>query len=1128
MVKFYMSNRTDMDDVLSEKDIICSEQERLSDNQYRNYGRGRGLRDKRERSYNNGERGYNKGKQEGIRIRSVTPRENDIWSIPNFLLPSLQQHPWVRYILVRDGSWVFPVAYSSNPERFDFRKISWDKLLTALLLNPPFSIWEECALYFLDIAMKTGKFFLVIAPDQAKYEWHRRWFENEHKLKYTRIDLETPLAFQQGVEGIPRSTAPHQTSIFILGLEGEPVRMRNNASGYVYPNEQWLRNLCFRNNLKIRTSDFPFDFPARLQALKLAQDFRETEGLPEALKNFVPPELPSIQVSTSDEIDSVWSRDRDYNLPLHFKMGSTPVSREQRKERRVIRSLGQQLMLTPELKKHQKYWKEPIPQMCRICRKRGHPPNKCPKRVLREDECIFSHAYEQWLFRYITYKHKPYTPLRRPANMGLVTWFQREMARIQRDARHFQESFVHWVQSETGNYQFEWTEHPTFSFSELANAVHFWAAIGTPKYVLQRYVNGFRMEMTDEDISFEISNPLPPEKEKELFELHTKPYIESRKACIVPDWYPQVILSRFLVEEPDKKRPILDASPLTSLTVSTPFALPPPRSHESVMPQGFIFSIDGKSCFCNIPIRVQDRRFLCWRDRHINRMVAANHACFGVANGPEYADTFMGCIRNWLVLAIMAALWIDDMMFIFDKLDMTSDQCYYMLKMVLTVFKWLRVRLNKKCIIMPLREITFTGLRINTWHTRVLVGVEKLAVIGALVHQLGSQRMTTVKTLDTLYGKILWVVGKEGLTSKAHTLHYDLVEHKRRVKREYPDLSEKRIDKLLKKLEVPVPTYLDLMFSQVLARVEKDNYTLHNLDPTKWFIVCDVGDDAAGGFAYTATKTTQRRMYELPEKLKPKYDDNDSKETSSGTRELWGLMKLFQEQLRHLIDVKIYIRVDNMSVVKWVREKNPEYHMKKCPLRKMLIAAYDDFIFQRNLTVLIDHHPREQPAAQFADFLSKFKSHYEDWASNRLPLLKRRGASIMTHLGPKSFTLNSKRFGQGNWAVFNQNLQIPWEIIQEAIPRMKPIEDLLMKTPIITIPYGLRRQQPYREILRNLIRYKYTGWIVLPGFPRALNQALKLFTTYKIMKPRVHFNPPALGPQTTKYYAFFMRKGLCW
>ena len=125
----------------------------------------RGERRDRDRSYNNRRR-------DGAPIRTVTsPQENDIWTIPNLLLPSLQQHPWVRYLLVRDGSWVFP----------------------GLLLNPPFSIWEECALYFLDIAERTGRFFLVIAPDQEKYEWHERWYKERHGMNFTRIDLQTPL-----------------------------------------------------------------------------------------------------------------------------------------------------------------------------------------------------------------------------------------------------------------------------------------------------------------------------------------------------------------------------------------------------------------------------------------------------------------------------------------------------------------------------------------------------------------------------------------------------------------------------------------------------------------------------------------------------------------------------------------------------------------------------------------------------------------------------------------------------------------------------------------------------------------------------------------------------------------------
>ena len=402
----------------------------------------------------------------------------------------------------------------------------------------------------------------MVAPNQPKYKrWYNKWF-NTHSDDYCRLDLQTPLAFQQGVVGKPSGVAPHTTSLFFLGLKGPNASVHNHASGYVYPNIDWLRKISFAN--KINVPDYSFcesRIVKRLQALELAEKFRETNNVPDELLSFVPPPLPKIKVSTTDMHDSIWSSDRRIHLASHFARGSVLSSRQSRKLRRTVRTLGQQLDVFPKLPKGSKHWMQPIPKICSICQKKGHPPNKCTRRILREDECIFSTKYEQWLFRYVTNIHQPYHPVQRPANMGLIPWFEKEMSRISKDALHFRTNFVTWVRKQTKSQDFSWSEHPTFSFSEIANAVDYWAALGTSKYILQRFINGFRVELTNTEVSFEVRNDLPEEKNKELFELHTKPFLEQRKACVVPDWYPQVVLSRFLVEEPTKKRPILDGSP---------------------------------------------------------------------------------------------------------------------------------------------------------------------------------------------------------------------------------------------------------------------------------------------------------------------------------------------------------------------------------------------------------------------------------------------------------------------------------------------------------------------------------------------------------------------------------------
>ena len=760
--------------------------------------------------------------------------------------------------------------FMSDPDKYDVYRIAATAFVSGLLVNPPFSRWEEFAEYFLNICLERGIYMLVIAPNQPLYNsWYTKWFTNTENRPYCRIDLETPLAFQKGTRGQPAHLTPHTTSIFLLGLRGQNITLKNNSSGFIYPNVPWLRKIQMTNSLP-ETPYYAssFHIKDRLAVLQTAEDFRKTEDMPQELIEFEPPPLPVISSSTPEALDSIFSAFKRWNLPDWFSRGCHYTSRQQRKARRAIRTLGEQLEIFPKLPKGQKYWPDPssVPPMCPVCFKTGHPATMCTKRILREDECIFASSYEKLLFHYITYIHVPYHPVRRPANESIIVWMEHEMTRIQRDAKHFRHSFVDWARSHTGNKFFQWKEAPTYNFSEVANAIDFWAAIAAPKFLLQRFINGFRAELTLPEICFEVKNRNSPEQIEELYELHTKPYLEDRKICFVPDWYPQVVFSRFLVEEPSKKRPILDCSPLTAFTLCSHFELPPARSHQHYMPRGYLFGIDAKGCFCNCVIRAQDRRYLCFFDEHTQRYCAYLHAAFGFAAGPEYADSTMSPIRNWMRHGFAAALWIDDMSFIWDKLDISSSELSYMLTMLLQLFSWIRIRLNKKCILVPRMELPFTGINMNALHCKVFVKVKKLREAWELIELILSSDSVKLVTLKRLLGKFHWCVGP-ARPRTLNTLQADINEHTRNLSRVYPiPMTSGNMSKILR-TALKIPPYLRQLMHEVLRFIETRQFALSQPNPTSWYLVTDTGDRAAGGFGYTMATTTERFEFPLPRHL---------------------------------------------------------------------------------------------------------------------------------------------------------------------------------------------------------------------------------------------------------------------
>ena len=1057
--------------------------------------------------------------------KDVTLRYNDIWTVPNLLLPSLQSQPWVRFLRIIDGSHIFPKYFYKDPLKYDVFSKHPELFAQGLLLNPPFSLWDKCAEFFLDIALKHDTWFVLIAPNQPKYSsWYNKWYQNEANRKYCRLDLQNPLAFQQGPNCERSGLSPSTTSLFFVGLKGPNAMVNNHSSGYIYPNISWLRQVAFDNQLDVIDNCLsPRQIKQRLNALHLAEKFRENEQIPDELLNFKPPPLPQIDISTSEEHDSIYSAMKSVHLAPHFVKGSKFTSRQQRRERRTVRTLGEQLRLYPKGPKGFKRWMTDIPPVCSICQKKGHPPHKCTKRLLREDECIFSSKYEHWLFRYVTSIHKPYHPLQRPANMGLMLWFESEMTRIHRDAAHFRKNFVQWVRKQTGNHSFHWRDHPTFSFSEVANAVDFWAAIGAPKFLLQRFINGFRVELTNDQISFEVSNKLPPEKEKELFELHTKPFLESRKACVVPPWFPQIVLSRFLVEEPTKKRPILDGSPLTQFTVTSHFELPPPSSHERYMPRGFLFTVDAKGCFCNIPIRVQDRKYLCFWDATLKSYVAYNHAAFGFAAGPEYADTLMSPIVNWMKHGFAAALWIDDIMAIFDKLDLSAEECSYLLTMLLEVFKLLRIRLNKKCILMPKREVKFTGVRLNTNYSKVFADTEKLSSLWDVVS--ASMQVDTVPlvTLKKILGKSQWFM-QRAKPRYVSRLNQHVIDTEHKLGLAYPRPHDSVSTTAIMLSKVKVPPYLILYMNDVLKYVESHHYALcPDHHRPQWFVTTDVGEKEAGGFGYTKHTNTEYFNFLLPRWMRPDIETNNPHDTSSSIRELWGINQVIKHIFRKKFGLEVGIRVDNSAVVSWLDDLDPAGATAQHSSLGEMISDFANFCEIHSLNYVIDHHPRERPAAQFADFLSKLQTIHKPWNTTHVIKLTKRGINKLRYLR-KTFKIPSPN------RILRDNIILPWrDMLCVPQPWLKPLNDRLRSTPVLCIPYGLHRKTPYLDIVENLIRYKYTGIILCPAFTQALNIMYRFFTVDKDLFPgkNYHFEMPTHGCRGVIQHAFFMNHGWC-
>ena len=552
------------------------------------------------------------------------------------------------------------------------------------------------------------------------------------------------------------------------------------------------------------------------------------------------------------------------------------------------------------------------------------------------------------------------------------------------------------------------------------------------------------------------------------------------------------------------------------------FELPPPKTHERYMPRGFIFTVDAKGCFCNIPIRVQDRKFLCFWDETLKSYVAYNHAAFGFAAGPEYADTLMKPIVNWMKHGFAAALWIDDIMAIFDKLDLSSEQCSYLLSQLLRIFEWLRIRLNRKCILMPVKEVTFTGMRVNVDFTRVLADCKKLMKAWILIRSTRTKKSCSIVTLKSIIGRLQYVLGPS-MPKYYALLQRFIIDSEHEIGRKYPKPHGSAVAQKIQQTLVLVPNYLVRMLHEVLRIVESTNFSLSPVTKRPcWSVITDVGEEEAGGFAYTSNTSTRYFNYSLPLKMRP-IEGNSPTESSSSIRELWGIVQVMKDAFQTCSTIHVNIRVDNTNVVGWLQKLNPVRSSHNVLLRK-LIAEYYNLVETHDISYEIDHHPREQPAAEFADYMSKLHSIHIPWNKAHVISLTLRGFRVVRHFRKKFEWKTLPK-------IYKQNCSLPWKaLLSSPQPWLKPLVDLLRKTPILCIPFGFHRNIVYKDIIENLIRFKYSGAVICPDFPQAINICNQYFTTRKTLRhgKNFHFRLPSEALPEVNQIVFFMERGGCW
>ena len=472
---------------------------------------------------------------------------------------------------------------------------------------------------------------------------------------------------------------------------------------------------------------------------------------------------------------------------------------------------------------------------------------------------------------------------------------------------------------------------------------------------------------------------------------------------------------------------------------------------------------------------------------------------------------------------ILSSVWIDDFFYIIDCLNISATEYALIDSQLMEVFKLLRLRLNKKCIRRPSREVLYTGSRINTNHARVFVSAERLQRYWDFAQEIASQKFTTISRLESLRGKLKFVIGKRGVSPTFNTFDRLLSDNINRALQLHPTPWTSNIHLQVRRRKVHTPTFIQRMFVELLQIVENDTFNLNSRDSLEWYIITDAGDRAFGGFGYTTQIATREFRASLPHNMWPEIDTNHSDEIASGSRELYGLVRVMEHILAKITDTRVHVLVDNTNVVDWLLSLNSEKHVPKSPLREKLIKRFYQLCLNNRLDFSIDHHRREQPLAMFADFLSKVDTIHIPWNMARCVTLTVRGWKKIRHLAPK---WRLPRIAE----ITRRNEQLPWkDLLSNPIPIIKPLHDRLQETAVLVVPFGFHNIQRYDHILHNLIRYRYQGIILIPEFSFVTNLFFQYFVRYRYLKKGTHYRKPrgSRSPRCNFLAFVFEKPGVC-
>ena len=1065
--------------------------------------------------------------QPRARLRSVdllkVPRDihfkhnnRDVWSIPPVHITSMQRYPLSFFLPVVDSRNFFPKAYQGEnclniflrPDS-DFKNGMW--------FNPPFSIWEQVASFLLQKAKSLNHSYILVAPHNTRsHQWASPWLVLP-KRDVVRIFCRNRIWFSRGVESEPMHESPEKTTLVFLNVQGPDFNVDNDPFGAIQFDFADLDRLKFPVILGERN---PLTAGLRQRILNYS----------EKRKNFLEHAVPrNVRDAPSAPIRTFESSNddhEDYDNPMNSSVLHSFL-RKHIPDEVLTDNRGERTIFPPHQppvrgSKRTTFGHNNRPPKCQHCGLTGHTTTSCPTRTWGPNENLFLGTLRQRIiFHFLVQRWKPPTIQFKKHNEGLFHYLRnvQSIEHITERAQAFRDQVTQFAHEVFRLPTWRWHNEPTGTFSELSNAIEFWAAIGSPIWLLQRILIGFRVPIDRKDLINQEADhsQLPLSERKLLRRLRTLPDVKRKMAIRVPASFPKAVCFGFLVYT-HKVRPILDGTSINPFTDKYSFCLTSTRDVECTAPPGFKSAADVTSMFNNIPLYLPDCQYLCFvDDLGDEKIYYANIVQpFGGSWIPFICQLLNNEVVRFLNFFIWATCYYDDFGMALGECDITPEEKTFWSHWLSDFFFILKLPLNSKSDIEASWNLRFLGFdHDGTTGTAKCIPEKLMTIFGECVSLIDTHRCT-VRELSSVVGKMCSAL-RYRIPVVARTLNLLAIRKVQEMLHEKGATYEQAYNS---KIQTPKKELTDL-FICLVDFIETQAPIPGAPLPSECIKLFTDSARKTFGYWYIIPDHAPSRFFEI--RLPPEYElpleasEQDS-ERNSTRAELYALRHALTYDSvfrRHLLFYRALIHYGDNQAVTW--------RLLKCSLRQNSldyeVKQIISLVERLGIFCTFKWHSRDVDVAQWADWASK-KTETRKLNQKTSPVWqkKRLFSSLLKFIHYKKSFIRLIEF-------------LPFKLLQQPLPRNDLLVTELTSKPdecfVIPFPFSLGRHTEYTQIFKNLQHSHFSGILLLPDV-RWMKSILREFNNH-VFLPVDRFQKISRRPKLPRCgtWAVYMNSGHC-